>query len=61
MTMSLSNHGFFKAYIQSLSDKQLQALEEWNTARVAWDHEDAITKKRIIWKEQRRRNARDRG
>ena len=65
MTMDLSNSGFFKAYLQALSDKQLKALEDWNTTRVAEvdpsvvDYEqivsDAISKKRMIWEERRGR------
>jgi len=65
VTMDLSNAGFFKAYLQALSDKQLKALEDWNTTRVAEvdpsvvDYEqivsDAISKKRMIWEERRGR------
>ena len=68
--MDLSNAGFFKAYLQALSDKQLKVLEDWNTTRVAEvdlsvvDYEqivsDAISKKRIIWEEMRRRNGHQR-
>jgi len=53
--MDLSNHGFFKAYLRSLSDKQLEKLEEWNTTRVAEAPSDSIEKRRLIWAEQRRR------
>ena len=53
--MDLSNHGFFKAYLRSLSDKQLEKLEEWNTTRVAEAPSDPIEKRRLIWAEQRRR------
>ena len=59
MTMDLSNSGFFKAYLRSLSDKQLQALEEWNTTRVAENpscHPDAVSKKRMIWQERKTRD-----
>ena len=63
--MNLDNAGFFKAYLQALSDKQLKVLEDWNTTRVAEvdpsvvDYEqivsDAISKKRMIWEERRGR------
>ena len=57
--MDLSNHGFFKAYLRSLSDKQLEKLEEWNTTRVAEAPSDSVAdpieKRRLIWAEQRRR------
>ena len=53
--MDLSNHGFFKAYLRSLTEKQLRALEEWNATRVAEAPADSIEKRRLIWAEQRRR------
>ena len=41
--MDLGNDGFFRAYLRSLSDKQLKALEEWNTSRIAESPDDAIS------------------
>jgi hypothetical protein len=61
MVMDLSNSGFFKAYLRSLRDSQLAALDEWNSTRLAENPDDkevvadALSKKRIIYRERRRR------
>ena len=59
MTMELAGDAFFKTYLRALTSRQLIALLEWNDERISADPtslDDAVSKKRLIWSEQRRRN-----
>lgn len=63
MTMDFSNDGFFKSYLTALTDIQLDALVDWQSARLADSSvpdleqiaSDAINKKRLIYQERQRR------
>ena len=61
MTMALGAGEFFDSYLQALSNKQLEALTEWQNTRLAENPDektiaDAIEKKRLIYLERRRRD-----
>jgi len=58
--MDLSGSAFFKAYLVALTVKQLDALVVWQEERLSDNPssdtiDDAISKKRMIWEERRKR------
>ena len=64
MTMELRDNAFFKLYLQALSLKQLEALEDWQEERMSGNPdedttEDCIMRTRLIVDERRRRNGRN--
>ena len=61
MTMDLGGDAFFVSYLQALSNKQLEALSEWQRERLTGTTNkdivtDAVEKKRLIYLERRRRD-----
>ena len=62
--MELRDNAFFKLYLQALSLKQLEALEDWQDERMSCNPdedttEDCIMRTRLIVDERRRRNGRN--
>ena len=62
MTMDLSDSAFFAAYARALTSKQLDVLTCWQDSRLSDDPNkeviaDALTKKRTIYLEQKRRES----
>ena len=62
MTMDLTRGAFFSAYLRALNSRQLDALRGWQDSRLADGPgkdviADALTKKRTIYLEQKRRES----
>ena len=62
MTMDLSDSAFFAAYLRALTSRQLEVLTGWQDSRLSDDPNkeviaDALTKKRTIYLEQKRRES----
>ncbi|KKN78974.1 hypothetical protein LCGC14_0344500 [marine sediment metagenome] len=56
--MELAGDAFFLSYLSSLTNNQLSRLIDWQDERISADPtslDDAVSKKRLIWAEQRRR------
>ena len=58
--MDLSDSAFFAAYVRALNSRQLDALTGWQDSRLSDDPNkeviaDALTKKRTLYLEKKRR------